>query len=237
MLTGVIAFLSSHLQRSIFRGYRIFKKWLDWYSKTSPLVMVPVIFAAGVIFWGGFNWSLELTNNEQFCVSCHVMRANVYEEYRDSVHFNNGSGVRATCPDCHVPKEWKDKVVRKIGATNELYFAMAGSINTREKFLGKRLELAGHVWETMEANDSLECRNCHEFESMDMQLQSGFAASSHARADAQKMTCIDCHKGIAHQLPESFWDSEHERFEAQSTACSNCHQGLQNTETWTDDEW
>jgi NapC/NirT cytochrome c family, N-terminal region len=52
-------------------------------------------FVAGVFFWGGFNTVLEATNTEQFCVSCHEMRANVFEELKGTIHFTNRSGVRA----------------------------------------------------------------------------------------------------------------------------------------------
>ena len=63
-------------------------------------------FVAGIIFWGGFNTAMEATNTETFCISCHEMEANVYQEYKYTIHYSNRSGVRATCPDCHVPKPW-----------------------------------------------------------------------------------------------------------------------------------
>ena len=31
-------------------------------------------FVMGIIFWGGFNTALELTNTETFCTGCHEMR-------------------------------------------------------------------------------------------------------------------------------------------------------------------
>ena len=61
--------------------------------------------ALGVIGWGGFNWALEITNTETFCISCHEMERNVYREFQKTVHNVNASGVRATCPDCHVPRQ------------------------------------------------------------------------------------------------------------------------------------
>ncbi|WP_051340722.1 NapC/NirT family cytochrome c [Azospirillum halopraeferens] len=155
----------------------------------------------GVLFWGGFNWAMEATNNEQFCVSCHEMRDNVYAEYRGTVHDSNRSGVRATCPDCHVPKDWTHKVVRKIEASKELYHHILGSIQTTEDFEEQRLRLAGNVWRSMKANDSRECRNCHNFQSMDVALQSERARPLHLAAPENGQTCIDCHKGIAHHLP------------------------------------
>jgi cytochrome c-type protein NapC len=160
-------------------------------------------FLGGVIFWGAFNTALEVTNTEQFCISCHEMEANVYEELTRTVHFSNRSGVRASCPDCHVPHEWTDKIARKMQASKEVWGKIFGTINTREKFLGMRRELAEHEWARLKANNSLECRNCHDFEYMDFTRQSARAAEAHSTYLARgEKTCIDCHKGVAHQLPD-----------------------------------
>ncbi len=159
-------------------------------------------FFVGIIFWGGFNTAMEVTNTEEFCISCHEMENNVFEEYKDTIHYSNRTGVRATCPDCHVPREWHHKVVRKIEASNELLHKALGSIDTREKFEAKRLQLAQHVWDTMKANDSRECRNCHDIDSMDFGEQGRRAIKQHSEALESNATCIDCHKGIAHELPD-----------------------------------
>ncbi|MGK0409714.1 MAG: cytochrome c-type protein NapC [Shewanella psychromarinicola] len=160
-------------------------------------------FIAGVIFWGGFNTALELSNSEQFCISCHEMENNVYKELQSTIHFTNRSGVRATCPDCHVPHNWTDKIARKMQASKEVWGKIFGTINTREKFEGKRRELAEHEWKRLKANDSLECRNCHNFDYMDFTRQSTRASQMHSTSLASgEKTCIDCHKGIAHELPD-----------------------------------
>jgi cytochrome c-type protein NapC len=158
-------------------------------------------FLLGIIFWGGFNWAMEMTNTEAFCISCHEMEENVYQEYQETIHYNNRTGVRATCPDCHVPKDWGYKILRKIRASNELFHKVIGSIDTPEKFEAKRLELAKHVWASMKASDSRECRNCHDFESMEYPKQGQRASQQHMIGFEQGQTCIDCHKGIAHSLP------------------------------------
>ena len=159
-------------------------------------------FVVGIMFWGGFNWALELTNTESFCISCHEMRNNVYQELQHTVHWSNRSGVRATCPDCHVPHQWIYKIKRKIEASNEVLHKVLGTIDTREKFEAHRLELAEHVWATMKSTDSRECRNCHAVQSMDPHKQKPEAAAMMQEAFKNGMTCIDCHKGIAHQLPK-----------------------------------
>lgn len=161
-----------------------------------------MIFVAGILFWGGFNTVMEWTNREEFCISCHEMQDNVYREYQNTVHYSNRSGVRATCPDCHVPKEWGPKMIRKIQASNEVLHKILGSIDTPEKFNAKRLELAKHEWARMKANDSKACRNCHNFESFDYAEQGRRSAKMHQTGLNEGKTCIDCHKGIAHSLPD-----------------------------------
>ena len=93
-----------------------------------------VFMIVGVIFWGGFNTAMEATNTLDFCITCHEMEDNVYQEYKETIHYTNGAGVRATCSDCHVPRPWVHKVVRKIQASNEVLHKMLGTINTPEKF-------------------------------------------------------------------------------------------------------
>ena len=160
-------------------------------------------FVAGIVFWGGFNTALELTNTEAFCTSCHEMRDNVFQELKTTIHYTNRSGVRAKCPDCHVPHDWTDKIARKMQASKEVWGKLFGTIDTREKFEANRLQLAQHEWARLKANDSLECRNCHGFDYMDFTRQSTRAAEQHSTFLANReRTCIDCHKGISHLLPK-----------------------------------
>ena len=152
----------------------------------------------GVIFWGGFNTAMEATNTLEFCISCHEMEENVYQEYRKTIHYTNRSGVRATCSDCHVPDPWVHKVVRKVQASNEILHKVLGSIDTPEKFDAKRLQLARNVWKGMKETDSRECRNCHDFNSMNPEQQKKRSRKQHINGMQAGNTCIDCHKGIAH---------------------------------------
>jgi cytochrome c-type protein NapC len=178
--------------------------WSWFWSPAARLALGTLLllgFVTGILFWGGFHWAMELTNNEGFCISCHEMKDNVYTEYRGSPHYSNRSGVRASCPDCHVPKEWLYKVIRKIQASNELYHHLLGDVSTPEKFAEKRIELAKHEWQRMKSTDSRECRNCHKFDYMDYALQEPRASKTHQEALTGGKTCIDCHRGIAHKLP------------------------------------
>lgn len=199
-------------------------KKIQWVSSLSLVLL-------GIILWGGFNTAMEATNTLSFCISCHEMESTVFQEYKHSVHASNPSGVRATCPDCHVPKEWGAKVVRKIQASVEVYHWLVGSIDSPDKFEAKRAYLANRVWDTMKKTDSRECRNCHEFDSMELAGQARFAARIHEDGMNEGNTCIDCHKGIAHNLPVlaepnnllTEADLDLEYGEEINETCAGCH--------------
>ena len=177
-------------------------------AKYSLLGISSLSFVFGILFWGGFNTGMEMTNSLEFCTTCHEMRDNVYQEYKETIHYANRSGVGAVCSDCHVPKDWTHKIIRKAKASFEIWGKLTGSIDTKEKFEAKRMELATHEWDRMKGNDSRECRNCHAFESMSAELQKQTPYKKHMKAKEEGKTCIDCHKGIAHRLPKEYKDPD-----------------------------
>jgi cytochrome c-type protein NapC len=177
-------------------------------TKYSLLALLSVGFISGIFFWGGFNTAMEATNTLEFCISCHEMRDNVYVEYKETIHYTNRTGVRAVCSDCHVPRDWGHKMMRKVQASQEIYGKIMGTIDTKEKFEAKRLELATHEWERMKKSDSRECRNCHSFDGMNPEKQKLRAAKMHKIAQDDKKTCIDCHKGIAHHKPKGMKEDD-----------------------------
>lgn len=175
-----------------------------WFWRPSRLAWGGIFVAggvAGVVFFGGFNAFMAQTNTMEFCISCHEMQAMVYEEYKKTIHYNNRTGVRTTCPDCHVPRDWGPKLLAKIIATKDLYHHFLGTIDTPDKFEDRRLEMAERVWATMTETDSRECRNCHDFKAMDFHRQTRRAREKMREAMDKGTTCIECHKGIAHTRP------------------------------------
>ncbi|MEO5658863.1 MAG: NapC/NirT family cytochrome c [Polaromonas sp.] len=179
-------------------------------ARYSILSLLLIGFFAGLVGFGGFHAGLDATNTTQFCISCHEMNDTVYQEYRTTVHYSNRTGVRAGCPDCHVPKELGNKLIAKVKASHDIWASLTGSINTKEKFEARRMTLAQNQWTKMKASDSRECRNCHVFEGMDAKKQRPSAQKKHAGASQEGKTCIDCHKGIAHLLPKEYKEEDEE---------------------------
>ena len=158
-------------------------------------------FGLGIVFWGGFHWMIELSNTETFCVSCHEHSEYTMPEVAASKHYSNAEGIRAACYDCHVPRDWLHKVTTKIYVTRELFHHLAGTIDSHDKYEAKRAVLAQHVWQLMRDSGSRECRNCHDYGSMNLKAQEGLAARQHQLAADRGVSCIDCHMGVAHKLP------------------------------------
>ncbi len=167
-----------------------------------PLTVLTLCFFCTLGAYTALQTTIEATNSMSFCISCHEMRETVYLEYKESTHSANHSGVTTTCADCHVPKSGIAKIARKIGAAKDLYHHFIGTIESKDKFESHRLKLAESVWSYMKASDSRECRACHSFDKLDLAEQDKSARKKHLRAEDSGETCIDCHKGIAHELPD-----------------------------------
>lgn len=187
-----------------------FWAWLWARPKRWFLLGIPVggfvAVLVGVALTGSFLKVVDASSSMEFCTSCHEMEAFVYQEYKETVHYQNASGVRAICKDCHVPHEFVPKMIRKLQASvNEVPAHFMGKISTREKFEEHRAELAERVWERMRSNDSKTCRSCHSYEAMAAEEQDRYAQRRHSQEylEATGKTCIDCHQGIAHKLPET----------------------------------
>jgi cytochrome c-type protein NapC len=168
-------------------------------SKKAVCVGLTIFFIGGVGF-AALDAAMTYTSRMEFCVSCHSMQSN-YAEYKETLHYKNASGVRASCADCHVPKAFFPKMHSKLFAIRDVVYEWLGTIDNEEKFEAKRWQMASRVWDKMRATDSRECRSCHEYEFMNLDEQDRRASKKHARAETKDKTCIDCHSGIVHEEP------------------------------------
>lgn len=173
---------------AIRRAWRAFTRpSLRWAAGGLPVAGV----FAGIVFRGGFNGAMELTNTETFRISRHEMEVKVDRDYRSTVPYANRTGVRASCPDCQVPDPWIHEVASEVQATNELWHHVRGTVDTPAKFEAERMELAENVRYAMKTTDSHECRNCHDFGFMDLAQQEPRSADRHQKAAVEGETRID----------------------------------------------
>ncbi len=175
------------------------------------LIFIVLLLLIGAALSTSSSVTLKATNSTEFCTSCHSMQW-VQEEWMESIHYTNISGVRAECSDCHVPHETGPKLVAKLRAAKDVWGEITGAIDSEEKFEAYRWEMANSVWDRMKATDSRECKSCHLIAAMDLKEQDRSARKKHkkiAKGDSEK-TCIDCHKGVAHEIPEEPEEVAHE---------------------------
>ena len=176
--------------------------WLKGLRRPSPKRSVLSLLAIG-IFLGvvgiiTFDVTMHATSTESFCISCHEMNVNPYPQLQRTSHYSNKIGLAATCSDCHLPKEFVPKMIRKIEASREVWGTITGLINTPEKYAAHTPAMKAREIARLKANDSQECRNCHVVDRMAMAEQTAKATEYHQAMKNNGKTCIDCHAGIAH---------------------------------------
>lgn len=175
--------------------------WLRGLTRPSPSRSILTLLATGIVIGvagvASFDFAMHATSTEAFCTSCHEMDS-PYQQLQQTIHYNNATGVSATCSDCHVPREFGPKMVRKIEAAREVWGTITGIINTPEKYAAHASHMKQREIARLRASDSQECRNCHESPRMLLALQSSKAQTYHAGPASKGKTCIDCHTGIAH---------------------------------------
>ena len=168
-----------------------------WFGFITGGLVITVLFV-GV---GGF---FGYTNNMEFCISCHEMEQNPYQELKKTLHYKNRNGVRVECQDCHVPESNPAYLMAKMWALKDVVHHLLGTIDTPEKFEAHRLEMAERVWAKMEATGSRECHSCHSFDAMVLEEQGRRGRKKHPLGIEEGKTCIECHKGVAHNLPKDY---------------------------------
>ena len=132
--------------------------------------------AVGAAATGGFVGALKFTETDAFCTSCHEMKQ-PYQELTRSVHFSNELGIQASCGNCHVPPTLLPGLWRHMQAYAEVWGHIRGELDTPAKYEAHRAELAQKIWTELKANDSAECRSCHNSSSMALAKQPSMAAA------------------------------------------------------------
>ncbi len=180
-------------------------RWRLWWqalrrpsARYSVLTLLVGGMAIGLTGWAALDFGMRATGTEEFCLSCHEMRDNPWPQVQKTSHHSNAAGSRATCSDCHIPREFIPKVVRKIEASREVWGSITGLIDTPEKYAAHAPVMKAREIARLRANDSQECRNCHVVQRMQLEQQSAKAREYHQAMASNGKTCIDCHAGIAH---------------------------------------
>jgi nitrate/TMAO reductase-like tetraheme cytochrome c subunit len=182
--------------RRLWRGLR--SPSAHW--SVLALVVLGLVIGAGAVI--GTQVMVAATGTNEFCGgACHSMQW-VAQEYHQSGHAVNRTGVSAGCHDCHIPHGYPQLLWYKAKAgTKDVIGEMTGVIGTEDKFKKERSRMAKEVWAEYKESNSANCRTCHTFSPEVIAKQKEMAQPMHQMVLSGQGTCIDCHKGIAHQAP------------------------------------
>jgi nitrate/TMAO reductase-like tetraheme cytochrome c subunit len=171
-------------------------------ARWSVLALVTLGLLVGAIAVIGTQVMVHVTGTDEFCgAACHSMQW-VAKEHRESIHGASRTGMRATCHDCHIPREYPELLWYKaVAGTKDVIGEIRGIISTEEKFRQQQMHMAGLVWAEYKDNDSRACRGCHQFSNEVLAKQQDMVLALHAPALEGQATCIDCHKGVGHAAP------------------------------------
>ena len=159
-------------------------------------IVVAMLLGAAAL--ASFNGIMAFTSTDDFCGgSCHEMEQPL-QALQQTAHYKNSHGVVVHCSDCHIPKEFLPKMIRKIEASREVWGHLTGLIDTPAKYAAHRPAMRERELKRIRANDSQECRNCHSLEKMDFSTQERAVQRYHRGMEQRQKTCVDCHEGIAH---------------------------------------
>lgn len=189
------------------RARRLWAALHDFFR--NPLNGVIALLGGAVVLGISFVVAEELNirgNSTSFCISCHSMKAYVYEEFKKSKHYTNASGARPECGQCHVAKRFWPAVWDHMMGTHDLISEFTNDWSALENFDAKRTRMAEKARLKIFNEDSHTCRDCHKMEAIAPTRKRGQRAHEDALAKG-RTNCIACHYNLVHKeapLTEAF---------------------------------
>jgi nitrate/TMAO reductase-like tetraheme cytochrome c subunit len=136
------------------------------------------------------------TSTNEFCTTCHSMTY-AEETYRQTVHYDSASGVRASCGDCHVSEGVFAATWDHAIGSKDLFKQLFGPdyddpvINMLHL---PEAAFAARKW--FRARDSATCKRCHVQDAI--QGKRADTAAIHLE-ETEGKSCIDCHYNLVHR--------------------------------------
>ena len=149
-------------------------------------------FILGSIFFSGSRKIIYLTSTDRFCASCHV-HPQTHTSWKLSTHFDNPSGIKVHCVECHLPPQGEGYVKAKaLTGIIDLYgklFKDSSEFNWEEKSLPEYA--VNHTFE-------ISCKKCHQNLFPLTLTKEGDEAHLYYTDHDDKLHCINCHLQVGH---------------------------------------
>jgi nitrate/TMAO reductase-like tetraheme cytochrome c subunit len=164
---------------------------------TRHVLIALVIGGVGGVLFMTFLLEFDhYTSSNAFCTTCHSMTY-ADESYRQTVHYNSASGVRASCGDCHVSEGVFAATWDHAIGSKDLFKQLFGPDYDDPVVNALHLpEAAFAARRWFQARDSATCKRCHTLEAI--QGKRADTAAIH-REETDGKSCIDCHYNLVHR--------------------------------------
>jgi nitrate/TMAO reductase-like tetraheme cytochrome c subunit len=138
----------------------------------------------------------HFTSSNEFCTTCHSMTY-AEQNYRQSLHYDSPSGVRASCGDCHVSEGLIMATYDHTVGTRDLFKQLFGRDYDDPVVNMLHLpEAAFAARDWFRRRGSATCKRCHTLEAI--QGTRANTAAIH-QEETEGKTCIDCHYNLVHR--------------------------------------
>jgi formylglycine-generating enzyme len=164
----------------------MFKKFV-FYLKKKLLLVLFIGFVIGLLATIYTNKALEYTSTNESCEICHV-HPHVFDSWKLSTHYDNPSGFRARCVDCHLPPKGEGYLKEKmIAAARDVYGLVFKDSADYNWELKSTLEYAQHhVFKE-------SCLHCHQNLFPLTLTKEGQDAHLYYTQNEEELRCINCH--------------------------------------------
>ncbi len=141
--------------------------------------------------------AIDYTSTNKFCESCHV-HPHVFDTWKRSTHYDNPSGFRVNCVDCHLPPKGEGYLKAKIiTGARDIYGVVFKDSADYQWELKSTLEYAQHhVYKT-------SCLHCHQNLFPLTLSKEGQDAHLYYSQNEDELRCINCHLNVGHYDPNA----------------------------------
>ena len=177
-------------------------------------LLVALGIVVGLVGAGATTWAVNATSTDNFCATaCHSMQW-ADAAYRQSPHFANPHGVRASCAECHIPFESRPATpfqyifgtmwTKEVDGMHDAIATLRGTISTEEKWKARQPQLAADVEAWFRRTNYVTCKGCHQLDAA-----TGKLADKHAAMLKDgPLDCVQCHADAGHNFEPSATPSQ-----------------------------
>ena len=173
------------------------KKTGDFFRKHLFLLLF-CAFVVGILITISGNKVIEYTSTDESCAACHV-HPHVFESWKLSSHFDNKSGIKVHCVECHLPPKGQGYLLAKTKlGINDLYgylFKDSAEFNW---------EMKSELEHAVKYIPNASCKHCHQNLFPKDLVDAGIAAHLYYENNEKKLDlqCISCHLDAGHYNPK-----------------------------------